>query len=139
MVPRWRTSKSDIFFNFNLSDDTMVSTGAYNFDAEPVESLCCETHTFLEEAHKNCTTDFKAKFRFPNGGIGVVESTLRGSTIWLPSSVIVTNKEVVVPDNSLPPRQERVLKRELSPYGILFDLFWHRIITRDNYITPHQG
>jgi hypothetical protein len=53
--------------------------------------------------------------------------------------VTVTNKEVVVPDDSLPPEQEKVLKRELSLYGILFSLIWHRIDIKDNYIIRTRG
>jgi len=146
MIPWWGTSKSDIFFNYNLSGGTIMSTGTYNFavlrllfDTEPVECISCETHTFPEEAHKNCDIDFKAKFRFPNGGIGVAQSTLRGSTIWYPSSVIVTNKEVVVLDKSLPPEQEKAVTRELSLYGILFGLVWHRIDIKDKYVIRTDG
>jgi len=146
MIPWWGTSKSDIFFNYNLSGGTIMSTGTYNFavlrllfDTEPVECISCETHTFPEEAHKNCDIDFKAKFRFPNGGIGVAQSTLRGSTIWYPSSVTVTNKEVVVLDRSLPPEQEKAVTRELSLYGILFGLVWHRIDIKDKYVIRTDG
>ena len=146
MLPWWGTSKTDIYFNYNLSGGTMMSMGTYGFavlrllfGAEPVECLSCDTHTFPDEANKNCDTDFKAKFRFPNGGIGVAESTLRGSTIWRPSSVIVTNKEVVVPDGSLPKGHEKVLKRELTMYGLLFPLIWHRIDIKDNFVVRNNG
>lgn len=141
MLPWWMTNKNDIYFNYNLSGGTIMSMGTYNlaalrvfFNAEPVECLSCEVNTFPEDAYKNCDTDFKAKFRFPNGGIGIAESSLRGPTIWEPSSVIVTNKEVVVPDNSLPKGQEKVLQRELALYGILFGIIWHRIDIKDTYV-----
>ncbi|KAF8863061.1 NAD(P)-binding protein [Acephala macrosclerotiorum] len=140
MIPWWGTSKGDIYFNYNLSGGSMMSLGTYNFatirtlfGAEPVECLSCETHQYPEEAHKNIDTDFKAKFRFPNGGIGEAESTLNGPTIWVPSSVVVKNKEVIVPDSSLPKDQEKVLKREQSIYGVAFGLLWHRIDIKDNY------
>ena len=141
MIPWWGTSKNDIFFNYNLSGGSMMSMGTYNFavlrllfDAEPVECLGCETHTFPEEQFQKIDNDFKASFRFPNGAIGEAQSTLRGNTIWLPSFVTVTNKEVAVPDDSLPAGQEKILKRELTLHGLLFGLFWHRIDIKDTYV-----
>lgn len=140
MFPWWLASKGDIYFNYNLSGGTMMSLGTYNFAtirtlfaAEPVECLSCETHQYPEEAHINIDIDFKAKFRFPNGGIAEAESTLHGPTVWIPSSVVVTNKEVIVSDSSLPKDQEKALKREQSIYGVAFGLLWHRIVIKDNY------
>lgn len=141
MIPWWGTSKDDIFFDYNLSGGTMMSMGTYNFavvralfDAEPVECLECETHTYPEEAHKNCDIDFKAKFRFPNGGTAEAESTLHGPTIWRPSHVTVIQREVAVKDASLPADQTKTVKRELTLYGILFGIVWHRIDIKDTYI-----
>ena len=140
MIPWWGTSKTDIFFDYNLSGGCMMSMGTYNFaalrlifDAEPVECISCETTKFSEEKFAKIDNSFKAKFRFPNGGIGDVESTLRGNTIWLPSSITVTHKEVVVPDKTLPPGQEKVARRQVTLYGMLFGLIWHRIDVKVNY------
>ncbi|KAG0646435.1 putative oxidoreductase [Hyphodiscus hymeniophilus] len=146
MIPWWGTGKTDIFFNYNLSGGTIMSMGTYNlatlrlvFDAEPVECLSCETHSFPEAEFKKIDNDFKATFRFPNGGTGVAESTLRGPTIWTPSSVVVTNREVIVPDDSLSPETEKVLKRVLSIQGILFAILWHRIDIKDTFIIRTKG
>jgi predicted dehydrogenase len=146
MIPWWGASKGAIYFNYNLSGGTIMSLGTYNFaalrsifGAEPVECLSCETHSFPEEKFKNIDIDFKAKFRFPNGGIGEAEGTLHGPTIWTPSSVVVTNKEVVVPDESLPRGQEKVLKQELSFYGMAFSLLWHRIDIKNTYTIRAEG
>jgi predicted dehydrogenase len=146
MIPWWGTSKDAIFFNYSLSGGCIMSMGTYNmaalrlvFGAEPVECLSCEANTFPEKKYERCDTDFKAKFRFPNGGIGECESTLRGNTVWLPSSIVVTNREVIVPDRSLPRGQEKVLKRELSLHGILFGLLWHRIEIKDTYAIRANG
>ncbi|RVX73562.1 hypothetical protein B0A52_02450 [Exophiala mesophila] len=145
MIPWWGTSKGDIHFNYNLSGGTMMAMGTYNFAmirglfaAEPVECLECETHVYPEEAHKNCDIDFKAKFRFPNGGIAEAESTLHGPTIWRPSHATVTQREVPVKEPSLPADQTKMMKRELTLQGLLFGIVWHRIDIKDTYTIRHK-
>jgi predicted dehydrogenase len=146
MIPWWMSSKNDIYFDYNLSGGTMMSLGTYNFavlrmlfNAEPEECLSCETHSFPEEKFRRIDNDYHAKFRFPNGGIGESESTLLGPTIWKPSSVVVTNRETVVPDASLPQGQEKVVKRELTMYGLAFSLLWHRIDIKDTFTIRTNG
>lgn len=138
MIPWWGTSKNDIHFNYSLAGGTMMAMGTYNFaalrlifDADPEECLSCDAKAFDDGVHKNCDYDFKAKFRFPNGGTGEASSTLRGGTILLPSSVTVTNKEVVIPDDTLPASQEKVQLRVLTLYGLIHGAFWHRIDIKD--------
>ncbi|KAL8940614.1 MAG: hypothetical protein Q9216_002727 [Gyalolechia sp. 2 TL-2023] len=141
MIPWWATGKDDIHFNYNLSGGTMMAMGTYNFaalrvlfGAEAEECLSCDVKAYTDGVHKNCDYDFKAKFRFPNGGIGEAQSTLKGATILKPSSVTVTEKEVVIPDKLLPDSQEKVRCRELSLYGMIHGLFWHRIDIKDVFV-----
>ncbi|KAL8721595.1 MAG: hypothetical protein Q9225_001759 [Loekoesia sp. 1 TL-2023] len=138
MIPWWATSKSDINFNYSLAGGAMMAMGTYNFsslrlifDAEPEECLSCDVNAFTDGVHKNCDYDFKAKFRFPNGGIGEAQSTLKGATLLKPSSVTVTNKEAVIPDNTLPASQEKVQSRELTLHGLIHGIFGHRIDVKD--------
>ncbi|KAJ3462077.1 hypothetical protein MRS44_010630 [Fusarium solani] len=146
MLPWYFTSKEGIIFDYNLSGGAMICMGTYNFAAirqlfraEPTECLSCETQTFPGEGREKCDIAFKAKFRFPSGAIAETESTVRGSSIWTPSSVTVTNKEVIVPDKSLPSGQEKVLKRELTLYGFLNGIVWHRIDIKDRYTIRSNG
>ena len=106
------TSKDDIHFNYNLSSGSIMAMGTYNiaalrmaFDTEPEECLSCEVHAYTDGVHDKCDYDFHAKFRFPNGAIGEASSTLKGSTYWTPSHVTVTQKEVIVTDETLPKSQ----------------------------------
>jgi predicted dehydrogenase len=140
MIPWWASPKESINFNYALSGGTMMAMGTYNyaslrmiFDAEPEECISCDVNAFTDGPQKNCDTDFTAKFRFPNGGIGEARSTLKGETIMKPSYVIVTNKEVVVPDEKLPSPQVKVVKRTLTLNGLIHGIFWHRIDVKDDF------
>lgn len=140
MIPWWATSKNDINFNYPLSGGTMMAMGTYNFAAlrllfggDPVECTSCDVNAYTDGAHKNCDYDFSATFRFPNGGIGNAQSTLKGASVLKPSSVTVKTREVVVPDDSLPASQTKVRTREMSLYGLIHGIFWHRIDVKDSY------
>lgn len=140
MIPWWATSKNDIHFNYNISGGSMMAMGTYNFaalrlvfGAEPEECLKCDVHAYTDGIHDKCDWDFKAKFRFPNGGIGEATSTLRGPTLWKPSHVTVTTKPVVIPDKTLPESQERLRTREVTLHGLLHAIAWHRIDVKDAF------
>lgn len=138
MIPWWATGKDDIHFNYPLAGGTIMSMGTYNFaavrllfGAEPAECLSCDSKAYTDGIHNKCDYEFKATFRFPNGGTGVASSTLKGETILKPSWVTVETKKVVVPDKELPPSQEKLRKRELTLNGMIHGVFWHRIDVHD--------
>lgn len=138
MIPWWATSKDGIHFNYPLSGGTIMSMGTYNFaalrllfDAEPEQCVSCDAEAYTDGIHNKCDYEFKAQFRFPNGGTGVASSTLNGETILKPSWVTVETKKVVVPDNNLPASQEKLQKRTLTLNGMIHGVFWHRIDVHD--------
>ena len=138
MLPWWTTSKNDIYFNYPLAGGTMMGMGTYNFsslrlifNAEPEECLSCDAKAYTDGVHNNCDYDFKAKFRFPNGGVGEAQSKLKGATLPRFSSVTVTNKEVEIPDLTLPASQVKVQSRVLTLYGLIHAFLWHRIDIKD--------
>lgn len=141
MIPWWATSKTDIHFNYNIAGGSMMAMGCYSFAAmrqvfgtEPVECLESVTNHFTDGIHDKCDWDFKARFRFPNGGIGEAKSTLKGQTAWKPSHVKVTTREVLVEDSSLPLTQAKFKVREVTLHGYIQAVAWHRIDVRDAYI-----
>ncbi|KAJ5237357.1 hypothetical protein N7489_007448 [Penicillium chrysogenum] len=145
MIPWWLTSKDDSHFNYELSGGSMMAMGTYNlaalrllFNAEPEECLDCEVHAYTDGIHDKCDYDFRAQFRFPNGGIGEASSTLRGPTFWTPSHITVTNKEIIVEDKSLPESQLKAQKRELTLHSFIHGLYWHRIDIKDVYEIRDQ-
>lgn len=142
MLPWWATGKNEIYFNYNLSGGTMMALGTYNFAAlrnifgtEPEECLSCDVKAYTDGVHKNCDYDAKAKFRFPNGGIGEAHTTLKGGTMYKPTSVTVTEKEtVIVPEKVLPASQELVRSRELTLWESIHGMFWHRIDVKEIFV-----
>lgn len=146
MVPWFITAKDNIEFNYNLSGGSMMMLGTYNFgmlriifNDEPEECLTCDTSIFGDGVHDKCDYDFKAKFRFPNGGIGEATTSLRGPTLWKPSEARVTTREVVVPDETLSSAQEKLLTRQVTLHGFIHAFIWHRIDVKDSYVTRNKA
>ncbi|KAL3417503.1 hypothetical protein PVAG01_10513 [Phlyctema vagabunda] len=140
MIPWWMFTKKDIHFNYNLAGGTIMSMGTYGFAAlrlafggMPEECVECDTHSYTDGVHDKIDWDFKAKFRFPNGGTGEARSTLNGPTFWMPSHVTVTMKQVVVPDTMLPRFQEKRRTREVTLNGMLHPFVWHRLDLKDTF------
>ncbi len=124
----------------------MMMIGTYNFallrmifDAEPEECLSCDTTIFGDGIHDKCDYASKAQFRFPNGGIGGAETTMRGPLLWKPSEARVTMREVVCPDKTLPSTQEKVMARQVTLHGFLHAVVWHRIDVKDTYVIRNKA
>jgi hypothetical protein len=124
----------------------MMMLGTYNFgvirmvfDDDPVECLTCEPGIFSDGIHDQCDTDFKAKFRFSNGGIAEASTTMRGPIWWKPSEARVTHKEVVVDDKYLPAAQEKLRTRVVTLHGFIHAFIWHRIDVKDTFVIRNKG
>ncbi|KAI1435063.1 putative oxidoreductase [Xylaria sp. CBS 124048] len=140
MIPWWSTSKDDIAFNYSLSGGTMMHMGTYSFAAlrsvfgdQPEECLSCNVEVYKGNplAEDKVDSSFNATFRFPNGGIGEAASTLSGPTIWTPSSLTVTHKAVAIPDEQLPPSQQKFRTRKVTLHGFIHAVVWHRLDIKD--------
>ena len=141
MLPAWIVAKDNIAFNYPLSGGTIMSLGAYNFSAmrlafgtEPEECLSCDAKAYTDGIHAKCDYEFKATFRFPNGGTGDVSSSLQGGAILKPSYITVKTREVVISDDTILPSQEKVRCREVTLRGMMHGVFWHRIDVCDNFV-----
>jgi predicted dehydrogenase len=140
-IPWWASGDDSINFNYALSGGCMMAMGTYNmmplrllFGEDPVECLSCETDAFPEGTPQaKCDKKFKATFRFPSGGIGEADSTLKGGAIMTPSWVTATLRETVVPDQKLSPNEEKVHQRKLTLNGLIHGVLWHRIDIEDIY------
>ncbi|KAL5372093.1 hypothetical protein DPSP01_013769 [Paraphaeosphaeria sporulosa] len=140
MIPWWFVNKDHIHFNYNLAGGTMMGMGTYNFaalrlifGAEPEECISVDVKALTEGVHHDCDTEFKAKFRFPNGCIGEAFSTLQGPTIWHPSYARVTHRQVEVEDKTLPSSQKKFVTREVTLHGFIHAIFWHRLDIKESY------
>ncbi|PON22686.1 hypothetical protein TGAM01_v208372 [Trichoderma gamsii] len=147
MLPWWATSKDAIYFNYNLAGGTILAMGTYNFAAlqllfgeSPEECISCDVKSYTEGIHDKCDYEFKATFRFPNGGTGVASSTLVGETVMKPSWVTVKTREAAIPNDDLPAGQQQYQKRELTLQGLIHGAFWHRIDIKEvNEIRTKDG
>ncbi|KAH7330425.1 putative oxidoreductase [Rhexocercosporidium sp. MPI-PUGE-AT-0058] len=140
MIPWFMTGKDDISFNYKLSGGSMMMIGTYNFAMlrmifgfEPEECLSCETTVWHDGVHDKCDYDFKAQFRFPNGGIGEATTTMRGPIMWKPSEARVMTRAVVITDTNLPSTQEKFRTREVTLHGFMHAVIWHRIDVKDSF------
>ncbi|KAH6974601.1 hypothetical protein BKA56DRAFT_490586 [Ilyonectria sp. MPI-CAGE-AT-0026] len=138
MIPWWFVSKDHIHFNYNLAGGTMMGMGTYNFaalrlifGAEPEECLSADVKAFTEGVHHDCDYEFKARFRFPGGGVGEAFSTLQGPTIWHPSYARVTHRQVEAPDATLPASQIKLVTREVTIHGFVHAVFWHCVDVKE--------
>ncbi|KAJ5287255.1 Oxidoreductase N-terminal [Penicillium angulare] len=141
MIPWLMLDKENIAFNYKLSGGSMMMLGTYNFgitrmifNDNPVECLSCEPGTFGDGIHDQCDTDFKAKFRFPNGGIAEASTTMRGSVLWKPSEARVTHREVIVDDKAILETQEKGCTRIVTLHGFIHSFIWHRIDVQDTFV-----
>lgn len=147
MIPWWASNKDQIHFNYNLSGGTIMAMGTYNFAAlrllfgeSPEECISCDVKAYTDGIHDKCDYEFKATFRFPNGGTGVASSTLMGETVMKPSWVTVKTRETTIPNNNLPVGQQQYQKRELTLQGLIHGVFWHRIDIKEiNEVRTKDG
>lgn len=93
--------------------------------------MSCDAAAYTDGIHNKCDYEFRAQFRFPNGGISAASSTLNGKTILKLSRVTVETRQVVVPDSKLPASQEKPQKRTLALNGMIHGVFWHRVDVHD--------
>ncbi|KAI1350265.1 putative oxidoreductase [Xylaria sp. FL0043] len=140
MIPWWATSKEDIHFNYKLAGGSLMAMGCYSFavmrevfGAEPTGCIDCTTHHYTDGIHDKCDWDFRAKFSFPNGGIGEATSTLRGPTAWKPSHVAVTTRPIRVADSTLPSDHQKLRTRKITLHGYIQAIAWHRIDVVDSF------
>jgi predicted dehydrogenase len=107
MVPSYIASDEDIRFDYNIGGGALLDLGTYPlasirdaFNAEPEECIDAKL-TPMAPPREKCDHTFYAKFRFPNGGIGEVNGTLRAPKTHLSMATItVTHKPVPAPEEA---------------------------------------
>lgn len=142
MIPWWYLDKKGIHFKHTLSGGAMMAMGCYGFAALrlaygelPEECVQCEVNVpYTEGERDKVDWDFKAKFRFPDGGTGEARSTLSGGTFWKPSHCRVVHRKVPVADDpELPKSQAKTRERVVTMHGMLHPFVFHRLYVSDSY------
>jgi predicted dehydrogenase len=107
MVPSYIAGDHDIRFDYSLGGGTLLDLGIYPlasirdaFSAEPEECINAKM-TPMAPPREKCDHAFYAKFRFPNGGIGEINGTLRAPKTHLSlPTITVTHKPVPAPEEA---------------------------------------
>ena len=143
-LPKGVFSNDDIRFQYDLAGGCLMDFGSYNiqclrqvFGTEPEECLRAEPRSAPHD--QRIDQAFSAAWRFPNGGIGSIESDLMFSGGWpfpwltskLPGlrspSCSVTHREAPVVDEELPKDVAHTVVKTVTIWNMTFPSVWHRI------------
>lgn len=145
----------DIRFNFQLGGGAMLDCGTYCiqalrkiFRAEPVECLeaTAKKATFPGSAPE-IDEGIEAKLRFPNGGTGSLDASLRRTGNyrfpWLTSSwpafwapvAKAREMETVIEDPSVGVGKEHAINREVTLWNFIVPFVWHRIDILETHVV----
>ena len=150
-VPRGAFNKDDIRLNYELAGGSLMDAGTYCvqmlrriFAAEPSECLeavprrCAEGNEDIDEA-------MRAKWIFPNGGIGTMSTDLMKAggypLAWLTSKLPAIefpvakakHLETIVPD-TLPADQEHAMTRTVTVWNFVAPSLYHRIDVTEKHV-----
>lgn len=106
-------TKDNIRFNYELAGGALMDIGTYSvsalrgvFAAQPCECVNAKATPLSREGEdERCDESFKAEFKFPNGGVGIIDASLMAKG-WLglpdlkPPSLVVRQKEGVVDEEA---------------------------------------
>lgn len=133
-VPSFVVKETDIRFAYDLGGGALLDLGTYPlaalreaFGAEPVE--CVDANmTGMAPPRDRCDHTFGAKLRFPNGGIGEIDGTMRApnTRLYLPT-VTVTHKPVAAPEMDEGRGRKTTRVRKVVFYNYMFAPMYHRI------------
>jgi predicted dehydrogenase len=126
--------KDNIRWKFDLAGGAMMDIGMYTisclrdvFDAEPVG---VESAAARASKYGDVDEGFKATFKFPNGGVGLIDADMNKTSFWkLPGfstpRVVVQQKEMEADGAAEGETQTR--KRTVTIWGFPGPYYYHRI------------
>ncbi|KAF8862222.1 putative oxidoreductase [Acephala macrosclerotiorum] len=141
LLPRGFLPSDDMRFVYDLSGGTLMDLGTYNvlflrqiFGTEPEECLEATPRLMPRGYDQGCDHGMKAKWGFPNGGVGTINCDASARTVWgLPMASLpmckVVHKEITVQDTGLghAEGQEHLLVKTVTIWNPLTPSVWHRI------------
>jgi predicted dehydrogenase len=146
MVPSYIVSDNDIRFDYSIGGGALLDLGTYPlaairdaFGAEP-EGCVDARMTSMAPPREKCDHTFYAKFRFPNGGIGEVNGTLRAPKTHLSlPSIIVTHKPVPAPEETKKAGEEVTRTRKVKFCNLLWPMNYHYVTVEDKFEIKETG
>ncbi|KAL5113212.1 hypothetical protein ACEQ8H_008919 [Pleosporales sp. CAS-2024a] len=156
MVPSYVAADTDIRFNYSLAGGAQLDLGTYPLaalrDAFAAEPEACEDAklTPMAPPREQCDHTFYARFRFPNGGIGEIDGTMRAPKTHLSlPSIVVTHKAVPVAHDEAEPSSAphgeadaNVTKTRKVTFGnLLWPTNYHHVTVQDTFHVrdKHSG
>ncbi|ROW04865.1 hypothetical protein VMCG_04884 [Cytospora schulzeri] len=146
--PSFFISDGNIRFAYDLAGGATMDVGTYTmaalrsvFGTEPEECLEANLERMAPPREKT-DGNFKAKLRFPGGGIGEIEGGLRGSNIptsWDFSTATVTHRPVVVTDQKVAEGEELKKTRTVTFVNFMISPLYHRIDIVDEFVVTNKG
>jgi hypothetical protein len=153
-APKSMIPLDDIRFKYDLAGGVLMDFGTYGvailrsaFGTEPEECIEASHTPMPNNTEPNIDFAVKSKWRFPNGGIGVLEAQLVAtggwSLPWLTSNwprvelprCVVEHKETTVVDQEASEKgQTHSCTRNVTFYNFLIPSIYHRIDVRDTHI-----
>ncbi|KAI1324103.1 hypothetical protein F5Y16DRAFT_315844 [Xylariaceae sp. FL0255] len=143
-VPSFLFGADDIRFKYDLGGGALMDLGAYTASvlvrvfgavAEACES--CDTVSVASDSH--CDVSYRARFRFPGGGIGSMEGDLKGTITKLTPRLHVTHRAVAISaaeagGNVTVKEGEEILRtRKVSFNNYMLPTSFHSIIVEDAF------
>lgn len=139
----------DIRFKYDLAGGALMDMGTYCisslrqvFGQEPVECLSAEARLVSNDPDQKCDEAFKGKWKFPNGGVGIIDADLRRTILgflpWMSlPNVVVTHRPVQVKvDDETGEVEECVKNATLAAFA--GPHFWHHVTVVDEH-TVRSG
>lgn len=147
-APWGMMGQDDIRFSYDLAGGALMDMGPYAIGVlrmifgSPPET--CE-ECIVNKISDTVDQSYKARFRFPNGGIGVAESNLRSPWTKLSPDLEVTIKPIVVDvktaglKSPVGEGQEIIRKRHVHFKNYAVPSFYHSIEIKDEFILRKAG
>ncbi|KAF1834211.1 NAD(P)-binding protein, partial [Decorospora gaudefroyi] len=148
-VPSYIASDNDIRFDYSVGGGALLDLGTYPvasirdaFGAEPEECIDAKL-TPMAPPREKCDHTFYAKFRFPNGGIGEIDGTLRApKTHFSLPTVTVTHKPVPAPEEAEKAGGKGIKvtrTRKVTFCNLLFPANYHYVTVEDRFEIRDAG
>ncbi|KAI1081405.1 NAD(P)-binding protein [Whalleya microplaca] len=136
----------DIRYNYDLGGGALADMGPYTmgairmiFGTMPISCEECVVKVHADKIDEN----FKASFRFPDGGLGVVEGDLQSSWTKLSPDAEATMRPIVIDASEAGVKihegQEVVRTRNVFFKNFALATAYHRIQVNDEYVIRKVG
>jgi predicted dehydrogenase len=149
MTPSYVASDNDIRFDYSIGGGALLDLGTYPlasirdaFGVEPEECIDAKM-TPMAPPREKCDHTFYAKFRFPIGGIGEIDGTLRAAKTHLSlPTITVTHKPVPAPeeaDKAGGKGTEVTRTRKVKFCNLLWPTNYHYVTVEDKFEIRDAG